>query len=298
MIRKASISDVSRIAEILVFSKSRTLYVSDLDGTLLRSDERISEYSCSVINSLIQKGLHFSYATARSLITAEKVTEGLHVSFPVIVYNGAFVIDSTSKEILLSNFFSDLDVREIKNTLRAFGIYPIVYAIVDGVEKFTYHTGHINKGIEFYLNTHKGDIRRTPVDHEDRLYRGNAFYFSCIGTEAELLPAYEYFKTRDNVHCIFQKDIYSHAQWLEILPVKVSKANAIMQLKQYLNCDKVISFGDAINDISMFHISDECYAVDNARPELKAIATGIIDDNNQDGVARWLERNVLLQEGL
>lgn len=48
-----------------------TLYVSDLDGTLLRSDETISEYTSNIINSLIDRGMIFSYATARSLITAK-----------------------------------------------------------------------------------------------------------------------------------------------------------------------------------------------------------------------------------
>ena len=50
-----------------------TLYVSDLDGTLLRSNESTSEYTNHVINSLVDKGMIFSYATARSLITAKKV---------------------------------------------------------------------------------------------------------------------------------------------------------------------------------------------------------------------------------
>jgi len=50
----------------------------------------------------------------------------------------------------------------------------------------------------------------------------------------------------------------------------------------------VISFGDAVNDIPMFEISDECYAVQNAVDELKAIATGVIGSNEEDGVARWL----------
>ena len=49
-----------------------TLYVSDLDGTLLRSNETISEYTSNIINSLIDRGMFFSYATARSLITAKK----------------------------------------------------------------------------------------------------------------------------------------------------------------------------------------------------------------------------------
>lgn len=54
------------------------------------------------------------------------------------------------------------------------------------------------------------------------------------------------------------------------------------------HCDRVVSFGDAINDIPMFRISDECYAVANAVTELKEIATGIIDSNEEDGVAKWL----------
>ena len=49
------------------------LYVSDLDGTLLRSNEVTSEYTNYVINSLVDKGMIFSYATARSLITAKKI---------------------------------------------------------------------------------------------------------------------------------------------------------------------------------------------------------------------------------
>ena len=49
--------------------------------------------------------------------------------------------------------------------------------------------------------------------------------------------------------------------------------------------------GDGKNDISMFLAADECYAMGNAVPELKAIATAVIDTNNNDGVARWLLEN-------
>ena len=59
-------------------------------------------------------------------------------------------------------------------------------------------------------------------------------------------------------------------------------------LKELLHCERIVSFGDAINDIPMFEISDACYAVDNAVPELKKLATGIVDSNDNDGVAKCL----------
>ena len=49
-----------------------------------------------------------------------------------------------------------------------------------------------------------------------------------------------------------------------------------------------MAFGDGKNDIDMFELADESYAVENAAPQLKAVATGIIGGNNEDGVAKWL----------
>ncbi len=85
-----------------------------------------------------------------------------------------------------------------------------------------------------------------------------------------------------------QQELYRPEYWCEIMPTLATKANAIRKLKNMWGCTRVISFGDAINDIPMFEISDECYAVENAVDELKAVATGIIESNEDDGVAKWL----------
>ena len=53
------------------------LYVSDLDGTLLRSDETLSSFTAETIHGLIEKGMLFSYATARSFVTASKSLRNL-----------------------------------------------------------------------------------------------------------------------------------------------------------------------------------------------------------------------------
>ena len=63
----------------------KTLYVSDLDGTLLDGQERVPAFTRRVINRLAERGVAFTYATARSQHSADKVTQGLTKSLPVIV---------------------------------------------------------------------------------------------------------------------------------------------------------------------------------------------------------------------
>lgn len=65
--------------------------------------------------------------------------------------------------------------------------------------------------------------------------------------------------------------------------------------EENLTRSKVVSFGDAVNDIPMFQVSDEAYAVENAVEELKALATGIIDSNENNGVARWLREHAVIE---
>lgn len=266
----------------------RTLYVSDLDGTLLRSDETISEYTCQVVNMLVKKGMIFSYATARSYHTAQKVTQGLNAQIPIIIYNGTMIKDNQTGKILLSHFF-DQGVHELIDDLIVHHIYPIVYSILDGEEKFSYVEGKCSQGTMHFIQSRKGDIRSNPVNHINDLYKGNKFYITCIDDKDKLEPLYH--KYKDRFRCLFQKDFYSGEQWLEFLPREASKSNAIMKLKDYLQCDKVIVFGDGKNDIDMFEKADECYAVENAVEELKEIATDVIGHHDEDAVVKWLEEN-------
>lgn len=123
-------------SEIVGVKSMKTLYVSDLDGTLLRNNERTSGFTNSVINDLTERGMIFSYATARSLITAKKATKGIVAKIPLIVYNGAFVIDNVTENILIANYF-DTSVYEVLDDLFENKVYPIVYAYIDGKEKFS-----------------------------------------------------------------------------------------------------------------------------------------------------------------
>lgn len=83
----------------------KTLYVTDLDGTLLNTKERINPESIRIINGLVDRGMMFTYATARSLVSAAVAAEGLSTKIPVIVYNGAFIVRPETGEVLHSLFF-------------------------------------------------------------------------------------------------------------------------------------------------------------------------------------------------
>lgn len=267
-----------------------TLYVTDLDGTLLNSNDRISQYSIQTINGLVAKGMQFTYATARSLVSASVVAKGLSTTIPVIAYNGAMIIHPDTGEVIDSLSFTEEEAGYVSGIIKKNGANPLVYAYVDGVERVSYVTGRENEGIRHYLDVRKGDRRFRPLADETGLYQGDIFYFTCIADREELLPLYELFTRDERFRVTLQQELYRPEYFLEIMPKKASKAEAIRRLKEIWHCDKVVSFGDAVNDLPMFEVSDECYAVANAVPELKARATAVIASNDEDGVAKWLER--------
>jgi Cof subfamily protein (haloacid dehalogenase superfamily) len=269
----------------------KILYVSDLDGTLLKSDDKMSKYTIETINDLIDNGMNFSYATARSLSSASVVTNGLTTNIPVIIYNGTFIINAYTKERLFSLYFTEEEKAMIVKTLDKYPIYPLVYGFVNDEEKVSWIKNKENDGIKRYLNLRKGDKRLRSIESKEELYSGKLFYFTCIGERKELIDIYNYIKDSNKFTCTLQQELYRKEYWCEIMPKKATKGNAILALKEKLECDKIITFGDSINDIPMFKISDESYAVENAVDELKIYATGIILSNEKDGVAHWLEEN-------
>ena len=272
----------------------RTLYVTDLDGTLLNTKDRINPESLRIINELVSRGMLFTYATARSLESACVVVEGLTLTNPVIVYNGAFIMRPDTKEIISSLYFTEEEAGFVRRILEQSQISPLVYSFVQGRERVSWNTARENEGIKRYLSKRKGDRRLRPLEDGERLYDGNVFYYTCIGEKEELMPLYEIFSGDERFRCTLQQELYRPEYWCEIMPRKATKAEAIRTLKNLWKCDRIVSFGDAINDIPMFQMSDECYAVENAVPELKRAATGIVDSNDRDGVAKWLAQNAVL----
>ena len=268
----------------------KILYVSDLDSTLLQSDATLSPFTRDTLNALTEKGMLFSYATARSAKTASKVTQGLKGDIPIIVYTGTFIMENGTHNIIIGNFMTDSEVQTVKDAVNKFLLCPITYAYVDGVERFMYDSSVISKNVADFIKTREGDSRSMSVTGGfEGTLQGDVFYFTFMEPKEKLQPVYEFLK--DKCNCLFQPDNYTDNWFLEVMPREATKANSAIKLKELLGADKLVAFGDGYNDIKLFEVSDECYAVGNAEEELKKIATGVIGTCDEDGVAHWLLEN-------
>ena len=266
----------------------KTLYVTDLDGTLMRDDKIISNESVDILNRLLDQGIFLTYATARSLSSASQITKNISFHLPVIIRNGTILANpQTNKEIEVSMFGQEL--QQIRQALAGTTIPGFATAYFGSDEVKLCLAGKINEGFQDYLQNHSTDRRIHMIHTEEKFYEGKTCYFTFIAPKNELQPLYERVKQIEGINCIFQQDKYRPEYWLELCPKNATKAAAIQRVKQFCGCQRVIVFGDSANDISMFRMADEAYATENAIDELKEIATGIIENNNADGVAKWLE---------
>lgn len=269
----------------------KTIFISDLDGTLLTPNVDLTKFTSHTINSLAEKGMIFTFATARSFSSAKKLLGDLKLNFPVIIYNGVAIHDPITGNLIAKNTFSQNDSEKIFEIMSAYDYSPIVYSFVNDKERVSWLETNKSGGIAKYVASRKDDQRMRKCNFSKQLMDGEIYYFTCIDEREKLLPIYEKIKGLDCCNVFFQKELYDDYFWLEIMSKNASKGNAIMELKKHLGCEKIVAFGDSVNDIPMFKIADECYAMANATDELKKIATEVIGSNQKDGVAHWLAQN-------
>ena len=248
----------------------KTLYVSDLDGTLLTPREDLSPFTIRVLNRLVEQGAAFTYATARSQHSADVVTRGLTKSLPVIIYNGAFIRRGERRETLLRQLLPGPSVARARQVFGEAGISPLVYTMAQGVERVLWRPEKESPGVARYVASRQRDERLLPVADEEALYQGEVFYFTCIGGREELLPAYEALRQDKALSVLLQEEIYQPGEfWLEVMSAAATKAQAAAWLKERLGCQRMTAFGDGLNDIPLLEEADVRCAVANAVPQLR-----------------------------
>ncbi len=269
----------------------KTLFVSDLDGTLLTQEGSVSAYSCERLNPLLERGMVFTYATARSAVSARRATEKLHITAPVVLYNGGLIYDFHEDKVLRVILCEHDVAAYILNVLLNYNVMPFVYSSIERKERVSWVQGAESEGMKRYLSYRKGDERLSPVSQREELLKGRIFYFKCIGPFDLLARVWNILKYDNRMICIFHQETYHQDFWMEISPREATKANAVTFLKKELQCERLVCFGDSSNDSDMFDVCDEKYAVMNADDWLKAKSTSVIGYSEEDGVAKWLEAN-------
>ncbi|MCD4706876.1 MAG: HAD family hydrolase [Candidatus Sabulitectum sp.] len=273
------------------------LYISDLDGTLLRDNGTLSPFTRDALDELLQENLSFTVASARSVSSIKTIFAGLKLHLPVIEFNGAIISDLESGEHLFINSIDPPLVEDIYDVINARGCSPLV-STYTGSEDRLYYSSVTNDGISWYLKDRRthNDKRLRFVDDIRTSFRDQVICLNVIGridvlSELEL-EFRERYQDSLEIHCL--QDQYSPGFfWLTAHHKKATKDHAIQVLQKltgFPDCEVVV-FGDNSNDISMFKMAHRSIAVSNATEELKKYATEVIGSNNEDSVARYIQND-------
>ncbi|MDF2538754.1 MAG: hypothetical protein K0S76_1775 [Herbinix sp.] len=272
----------------------KTLYISDLDGTLLQPNVELSEHTITVLNDFMNQGLLFSVATARSIASVKPILKDLKVSVPIVLMNGVCIYDLNKKEYIKVETFRKDSIAFLMTLISSYHLKGFIYTIKDG-KLATYYEDLSSKPLrDFYeerVNRYQKQFIQ--VEHFASLIEEPIIYFSLLDHKEKLEPIYCLVEEIPDLNCTMYKDNYSSDWWyLEIFSNNASKYHAVKFLREYLKLDRIVCFGDNRNDIPLFAASDYRLAVANAVDELKDKADEVIGSNIDNGVAAWLEQNL------
>jgi len=249
--------------------------ITDLDGTLLRSDKTVSGYTVSIFEKCRQRGIKIIIATARSEKSAERITRLIKPD--IMIYNGGSLVKNKANEIIYEKYISTEDsdtlLDDFKNnknigvvTIETINNYYVTYKDV------SWHSDYMH-GIyyDFSKPLSEKTYKITVEIHEKEIAN----------------------KIKDKLKNIKVIE-FAGENWYGFYPNDASKYLAIEEIskKENLKLDEIAAFGDDYNDIEMIEKCGTGVAVENGIDELKKAADYICQSNNKDGVAEWIEMNI------
>ncbi|MDE2888901.1 MAG: HAD hydrolase family protein [Gemmatimonadota bacterium] len=274
-----------------------SLFISDLDGTLLDSATTLSRYSRDTLNTLIDQGLLFTVASARSIASMRHVLAGLRLCLPVVEVNGAFVSDlAVGRHYVVHELHRDI-LPGLWQLIARSGHMPFI-STYDGNADRCYYRDITNGGMAWYVRNRKlnQDPRMRYLHDLERGLEEQVVSLRVIGTGPEMEKLADEmsqpFAGRIQTQC-FENLPSPGWHWLTIQDAGATKEAGIryVQRMKGLEDRRLVVFGDEKNDLGMFKLADEALAVANALPDLKERATGIIDSNEEDGVAKYIRHS-------
>ncbi|MGL5150492.1 MAG: Cof-type HAD-IIB family hydrolase [Clostridium sp.] len=268
----------------------------DMDGTMLGSTKKISKRTLHVIKKCSEKGVKIVVTTGRLFSNASYYSNLIGVNTPVISANGAEVREHIKEEVI---YKSPLSCKSCEKLLKLIKKYNIIahFHTSDTIIANSYISYLAGKRVmgwvehpkyktKLELKLKKSECLKMIRDYEGQILKCILFSFNNkklgrFREEVEKIPELVAF--------------VGGRRSLEINSVGVSKGNAVKVLAQKYNIkmEEIICIGDNENDISMIEVAGIGVAMKNGIDQLKEKAQYITDTNDNDGVAKALEKYIL-----
>lgn len=271
-----------------------TLYVSDLDGTLMQPDATLSATTVRLINESIADGKKFTIATARTPATVSEIISPLNMNIPAIVMTGASVWNPSTGRYSNIRHFDVEAVKELIDVYKSTDTSSFIFTLDNDMIDIYYTGGELNEiQLDFYRQRRLSPFKRFHISPKG----GEVLPpdYSKVILAYTMLPDAKAFSTFQmsskikGIRAQYYHDIFGpEVGILEAFASDATKANAVRQLAKDLGADRVVCFGDNINDLPMMAAADMAVAVENALPEVKEAADIVIGPNTKDSVAKFI----------
>jgi Cof subfamily protein (haloacid dehalogenase superfamily) len=262
---------------------------TDIDGTLLNKERQLSERTIAVVKSL-GKNFPFILASSRMPSAMRHLQVELGIEHhPLIAYNGGYVIRYTNGK---PQIFCSVEIPAeiVLSILKLSGGTTIHNSLYREDEWYAPANDQWTEREEKITKVKSAIADVEAVASAWQRDGKGAHKVMCMGTEAEI------HKLELDLRKHHEDDIHiyrSRATYLELAPKVISKATGLELILDKLYdfpMKNVLSFGDNYNDTEMLSKSGLGIAVDNAREEVKAIASETTGKSVEDGVASAIEK--------
>lgn len=276
----------------------RTLFISDLDGTLLGPDSKVSAGSAEIISRLSGRGALITVATARTPATVEPLLSETLTLPPAIVMTGAALWDRQTQSYLHPVYVPGGELPTLMALFNKSEIAPFVYHLPasGGIMTVAHSPDMTEYERRFYEDRKDMELKRFEFDYSiegENLRHDDVILLYAMGAADRIEALAELLRGNDALSVSCYRDIFSpHIANIEIFGAGVSKAAAVRRVAEMTGAERVIAYGDNLNDLPMFSVASESVAVANALPEVKAAASRVIGANYDDSVALDIEKIV------
>ncbi len=272
------------------------LVAADMDGTLLDKERKITEYTQNVIRKAVKAGVEFIPATGRAVNALPPEMKAMKEIRYGIFSNGATVYDLWENKVIYRHHFEIPRVLELIQFLRQFDL--MISVSMNGQ---SYGERKAMENIDYYeLDENTREIivgsRKVIENLEEHLKDRN-------DTVEKMTLVFRSMEERKNVWMALSQieDVQfssSLPKNIEISPKGCNKGDGLSHLLEALGIKKeeAMACGDADNDKEMLEISGKAVVMENGLESMKAIADYITVSNQEDGVAKAMEKFISLDE--